>query len=167
MITDKLLNKLRAFEHIEVNFFRPKVDKDNPYDFAPIVTRSYPNNELIRIWDILSKEEIPSNLIVDSMWDFLQEIRIVIEDIKFLHEAVSFIKTAVPNWKYSVEEIEPEYGSLTEARVIWGAPDSGVKIMLRTTIENFPDSLKKEGCGFKMVDIPKAKNQMQYVCNNV
>lgn len=90
------------------------------------------------------------------------DISLIIYDLKHLTKARRMIGTLYPDYKAEVNLIYP---SGDEAIVLWKDTSrmltQDVMIRLEVPISEFPESLNKEGCGFKKEEITNES----YICN--
>lgn len=166
----KLLQTLASFSNVKVKIWdfdeikESKKHEENPFikcmnEYKERVNK---NKLLAEMWNKLNS--INSSLTVDRGFD---NIRINIVDISQLHEASSLAKQVIPNYKYKLDTIYVPHGERVVVK--WKDDDNFIKIKLLTTVEDFPEELKKDSCGFKTVKhktfVREEYEEIAYICD--
>lgn len=120
---------------------------ENPYN--EIIGRAV---ELEKIWDEISDSGL-------KIRDFIvKKIIIEVSNIEDLSAARRLAKKVYPDWKDSISIIYESSGNYV---VCWkSSADNLINIELSAPLGEFPEQLKKEGCGFKKTE----SIEYDYIC---
>ena len=116
-------------------------------------------DKLQKVEDLLKglkhPEDCPGYVSI-NFWD--GEILIVTRNMEQLHEIRKYLRKEFGTWEDKISMIWYSLG----ANASWYGTTNGTRIGIRLacSIEEFPEELKRDGCGFKKT----SHSEMSYVC---
>ena len=115
-------------------------------------------DKLQKIQDLLKGLKHPEDC-PGRLWEYDQTIHIDIHTMEDLHRARAFLRYEFGTWEDKLTTIFASYN----AYAVWEgrARDVEIRIYLSCPVDEFPERLQKDGCGFKKI----TREALAYVCS--